>query len=68
MCMSQQQYIKALNEEIQKLNGIIDHKILLHHNYKRESVRHKELLRQLRRERRNKLSYFLFRFLFLNRA
>lgn len=66
--MSQQQYIKALNEEIQKLNGIIDHKILHHHNYKRESVRHKELLRQLRRERRGKMSFNLFQSLFLNRA
>lgn len=50
--MSKQQYIKALNKEIQKLNGIIDHKILHHYDYKREARRHKELLRQIRREER----------------
>lgn len=50
--MSKQQYLKALNQEIQKLNGIIDHKIMYHHDYKRESRRHKELLRQIRKEER----------------
>ena len=48
--MSKQQYIKALNSEIQKLNGIIDHKILHHYDYKREARRHKELLRAIRKE------------------
>ena len=48
--MSKQEYLKALNAEIQKLNGIIDYKIMYHHNYRREARRHKELLRQIRRE------------------
>lgn len=50
--MSKQQYLKALNAEIQKLNGIIDHKIMFNYNYRREARRHKELLRQIRREER----------------
>ncbi|MFT5037339.1 MAG: hypothetical protein ACI9VM_000918 [Candidatus Azotimanducaceae bacterium] len=60
--MSEKQYLKALNTEIQKLNGVIDHKIMLHSNYKREALRHKKLLSQLRRERRNRsiLSTLLF--------
>lgn len=52
--MSKQQYIKALNTEIQKLNGIIDHKILYHYDYKREARRHKELLRAIRKEERRR--------------
>jgi len=48
--MSKQAYLKALNAEIQKLNGIIDTKILHGADYKREARRHKELLRQIRRE------------------
>lgn len=58
--MSKQQYLKALNEEIQKLNGIIDNKIMHAHNYKREAHRHKVLLRQLRREERNRSVLSLF--------
>ena len=60
--MSKQQYIKALNKEIEKLNGIIDHKILHHYDYKREARRHKELLRQIRREERGTLSPLSFKF------
>ena len=48
--MSKKQYIKALNKEIQKLNEIIDHKILSEHNYKREALRHKKLLSEIRRQ------------------
>ncbi len=59
--MSKQQYLKALNNEIQKLNGIIDCKILHSHDYRREARRHKELLRQLRREERNRSFLRLFR-------
>ena len=63
--MSKQQYLKALNTEIQKLNGLIDDKILHGADYKREARRHKELLRQLRREERRRtqrsiLSFRLF--------
>lgn len=48
--MSKKQYLHALNEEIQKLNGIIDFKILHDADYKREARRHKRLLMQIRRE------------------
>lgn len=47
--MSQREYLKALNEEISKLNHIIDLKIMHHADYKREARRHKILLAQLRR-------------------
>ena len=52
--MSKQQYLRALNKEIQKLNGLIDDKILHGHDYKREARRHKELLRQLRKMERRR--------------
>lgn len=48
--MSKKQYLKALNAEIQKLNGIIDDKILYERSYYREARRHKKLLAELRRE------------------
>ena len=48
--MSKKQYIQALNTEIQKLNGVIDRKIMHDADYKREARRHKTLLAQLRRE------------------
>ncbi len=55
--MSQREYLKALNAEIQKLNEIIDRKIIEDVDYRRESRRHRMLLRQLRRdESRRRLS------------
>lgn len=48
--MNKQEYLKALNSEIQKLNGIIDRKIMHESNYRREARRHKNLLAQLRKE------------------
>lgn len=48
--MSKKQYIKALNREIQKLNEVIDHKILRDLNYRREARRHKKLLAEIRRQ------------------
>ncbi len=48
--MSERQYLKELNIEIQKLNEIIDRKIMHHSDYKREARRHKDLLTQLRRD------------------
>lgn len=61
--MSKKQYIKALNEEIQKLNGIIDFKILHDADYKREARRHKELLTRIRREEARKSALRLVRVL-----
>jgi predicted nucleic acid-binding Zn-ribbon protein len=55
--MSQREYLKALNAEIQKLNEIIDWKIIENVDYRNEARRHKKLLRQLRSdESRRKLS------------
>jgi hypothetical protein len=42
--------LRVLNSEIQKLNGIIDRKISEGHNYKKEALRHKELLGEIRKE------------------
>jgi len=66
--MSEKQYLQALNEEIQKLNGIIDFKIMKRVNYKRESLRHKELLRKIRKERRMKYTLSPVSFDFLSRV
>lgn len=54
--MNKQQYLKALNQEIQKLNGVIDHKILHHYDYKREARRHKQLLQAIRKEEQRRRS------------
>lgn len=57
--MSKRQYLKALNTEIQKLNGVIDLKILHDRDYRREAKRHRQLLAEIRREEvRRSLSVF----------
>ena len=66
--MSEKQYLEALNNEIQKLNGIIDFKIMKRVNYKREARRHKELLRKIRQERRMKYTLSPMSFDFLSRV
>lgn len=48
--MSRKTYLRLLNDEIQKLNGVIDYKIIHNHDYRSEARRHKKLLRQIRRE------------------
>lgn len=65
--MSKKQYLKNLNAEIQKLNGIIDHKITYQSDYRREARRHKELLRQLRREERQRSILSVLSFSFFSR-
>lgn len=65
--MSKKQYLKNLNAEIQKLNGIIDNKITHQSDYRREARRHKELLRQLRREERHRSILSAFSFSFFSR-
>lgn len=47
--MSRNQYIKSLETELKKLNRRIDHKILRGENYFFESLRHKFLLKQLKK-------------------
>ncbi len=66
--MSKKQYLKALNKEIQNLNGIIDCKIVEHADYKREARRHRQLLRQIRREERARLIISPLRLNFFSRA
>ena len=53
--MSQKEYIKALNKEIKKLNGVIDRKILGEVNYSKEAKRHKLMLAKLRKEEAKRL-------------
>lgn len=48
--MSKKQYLRALNEEIQRLNDVIDFKILHDRDYRRESRRHKRLLREIKKQ------------------
>ena len=46
--MSQAQYLKTLEREIQKINKKIDHKILLGQSYLKEARDHKLLLQKVR--------------------
>jgi hypothetical protein len=62
--MTYYQYTKTLRSEIDDLNRIIDQKIVRGLSYRRESLRHKQLIREMRRSatRRSKsggLSNFL---------
>lgn len=66
--MSKQEYLKALNIEIQKLNGIIDRKIMQEADYHREARRHRALLAQLRREEAKRSLSRIFRIFFPARA
>ncbi len=66
--MTKKQYLKALNKEIQKLNGIIDCKIVQHADYRREAQRHKMLLRKIRKEERLRSIPSPFRFSFFSRV
>ena len=45
--MSQTQYVKMLEREIQKMNKRIDSKILRGQDYRKEARNHKLLLRQV---------------------
>ncbi len=57
--MSQAQYLKMLEREIQRINKVIDHKILQGQNYMKEASEHKLLLRKVRyHSRRGILSKF----------
>jgi len=57
--MSQKQYLKSIEKEIQKINKIIDQKIVRGENYFKEARDHKLLLRKIRfQERRNFFSRF----------
>ena len=47
--MSQQQYLKALHNELQKLNEKIDRKIMIGRNYSAYAKQHKQILMRIRR-------------------
>ncbi len=61
--MSKREYIKALNHEIQKLNGVIDLKIIADRDYSREARRHKKLLSEIRKQEVSSSVAQLFSFL-----
>ena len=46
--MSQQQYIKTLQNELRKLNEKIDRKIMLGRTYKLEAQQHRAILMKMR--------------------
>jgi hypothetical protein len=49
--MSQKQYMTALHRQLDRLNAIIDRKIMLGRNYKVEARQHRQLLMKLRSHR-----------------
>lgn len=70
--MSQSQYLKMLEREIQKINKKIDMKIMRGENYRKEVRDHRLMLRRMRYLRGQtlgqKLVYFLFQKDILNAA
>ncbi|MEK7136408.1 MAG: hypothetical protein AAB821_02350 [Patescibacteria group bacterium] len=51
--MTQYQYAKSIKSEVDDLNRIIDQKIIRGLSYRRESLRHKKLIREMRGRRTN---------------
>ena len=64
--MSQTQYLKLIEKEIQRINKIIDFKILHGQDYSKEARDHKILLQKIRVNTKknfmNKFFPFLFQF------
>jgi hypothetical protein len=58
--MSQKQYLKTVEKEIQRINRIIDLKILRGEEYKREAMDHKLLLKKIRFHNRQNFLKRLF--------
>lgn len=56
--MSQSQYLKIIEKEMQRINKIIDLKILNGENYSKEARDHKLLLKKIRYVNRNRSSLF----------
>ncbi len=50
--MSQREYLKIVERELQRINKVIDRKILRGEDYKREARDHKLLLKKVRFARR----------------
>lgn len=62
--MSKHKYAKEIEREIQRVNEIIDFKILHGMSYQEETRMHRKLLGQLGTMRRHKRSFNLFGMLF----
>ncbi len=62
--MSKNKYIKEIERELQRLNEVIDFKILHGLAYKEETRQHRKLLDQMNGIRRQKRSFNLFGILF----
>lgn len=62
--MSQREYLKALNAEVQKLNEVIDWKIVQDIDYRREARRHKALLARIRKDESRRRFSRVFRAFF----
>ena len=64
--MKQQEYLKILEIEIQKINKVIDHKIIHGEEYLREARDHKLLMKKVRQHTRtpffNKFFPSIFQF------
>ena len=56
--MSQTQYLKMLEREIQRVNKLIDFKILHGESYSKEARDHKLLLKKVRYATRSRQSFF----------
>ncbi|MEK7588908.1 MAG: hypothetical protein AAB438_03765 [Patescibacteria group bacterium] len=56
--MSQTQYLSFLEREINKLNKVIDYKIIHQENYSKEARDHKLLLKKVRYHSRSRLNFF----------
>ena len=58
--MTQTQYKKLIKTELQKLNELIDYKIIHGQNYESDSKRHKLLLRKINHQKHGSLFGRLF--------
>lgn len=58
--MSQTQYLKMLEREIQKINKVIDYKIIHGEDYGREARDHKLMLKKVRYHSKTKKNLFSF--------
>lgn len=56
--MSQSQYLKMLEREINKLNRVIDYKIIHREDYSREAKDHKTMLKKVRYITNSRRSFF----------
>jgi hypothetical protein len=62
--MSKHKYVKEMERELQRINEVIDFKILHGMAYREETRMHKKLLNQISSIRRQKRSFNLFGILF----